>query len=178
MTFSNYFFYFYQETGLDISCKLSPLVTICIKCQILFTGKNKKNINLSSTELAHRMVKVKIIKTLNTLPLLAIIVSQADNSVKHWQNLPISNPKTDFHNINAHIKFGENPLMFTQVITQKWNTDGRTDDRRTDTRHPTRNHNTRHYRVAGYKPRHYHVAGYRKYSIGAPHFKVQFNLVL
>ena len=43
-------------------------------------------------------------------------VSRADNSVKIWQNLPISNPKPDLHNINAHTKFGENLLMFTQVI--------------------------------------------------------------
>ena len=43
-------------------------------------------------------------------------VSWADNSVKTCRNLPISNPKTDLHNINARIKFGENPLMFTQVI--------------------------------------------------------------
>ena len=40
-------------------------------------------------------------------------ISQADNSVKNWRNLPISNPKPDVHNINAHTKFGENPLMFT-----------------------------------------------------------------
>ena len=32
-----------------------------MKCQILFSGKNKKNItNLPSAELAHRVVKVKI----------------------------------------------------------------------------------------------------------------------
>ena len=35
------------------------IVSICMKCQILFSGKNKKNtINLSSSELAHRKVKV------------------------------------------------------------------------------------------------------------------------
>ena len=44
---------------------------------------------------------------------------EVDNSVKNWRNLPISNPKPDFHNINAHTKFGENPLIFTQVIVQK-----------------------------------------------------------
>ena len=34
--------------------------TICIKCHILFSGKNKKNIiNLSSAENAQREVKVK-----------------------------------------------------------------------------------------------------------------------
>ena len=52
-------------------------------------------------------------------------VSRADNSVTIWRNLPISNPKPDFHNINAHTKFGENPLMFTQVIIRKRNINGR-----------------------------------------------------
>ena len=35
------FFYFNQTTGSDISCKLSPLETICMKCQNLFAGENK-----------------------------------------------------------------------------------------------------------------------------------------
>ena len=51
-------------------------------------------------------------------------MSQAGNSVRTQQNLPISNPKPDINNINAHTKFGENPLMFTQVIIRK-RTDGR-----------------------------------------------------
>ena len=33
---------FSQKTGFDITCKLSPMETICMKCQILFSGKNKK----------------------------------------------------------------------------------------------------------------------------------------
>ena len=33
-------------------------------------------------------------------------------TVKIWLNLPMSSPKADLHNINAHIKFGENPLRF------------------------------------------------------------------
>ena len=51
-------------------------------------------------------------------------VSQADNSVKIRRNLPISNPKPVIDNINAHTKFGENLLMFTQVIIRKRKTDG------------------------------------------------------
>ena len=41
--------------------------------------------------------------------------------VSRWTSmcLPISNPDPDLHNINAHIKFRENPLMFTQVIIRK-----------------------------------------------------------
>ena len=43
--------YFPQKTGLNISHKLSPIETIDVKCQILFSGKNKKNaINISSAE--------------------------------------------------------------------------------------------------------------------------------
>ena len=33
-------------------------------------------------------------------------VSRADNSVKIWRNLPISNSKTDLLNVNAYSKFG------------------------------------------------------------------------
>ena len=60
-------------------------------------------------------------------------------TVKILRNLPISNPKPFLHNINAHTKFGENPLMFTQVINWKQNTDGWTYKCRTDGqmgRHP------------------------------------------
>ena len=46
-------------------------------------------------------------------------VSRADNSVNILQNLPISNPKPDLLNVNAYSKFGENPLLFTQVIVWK-----------------------------------------------------------
>ena len=39
------------------------------------------------------------------------------------------NPKPDLYNINAHTKFGENPLIFTQVIVRKRKY-GRTDRHR------------------------------------------------
>ena len=35
-------FLFFQKTGFDISCKLSPLETICMKCQNLFSRKNNE----------------------------------------------------------------------------------------------------------------------------------------
>ena len=44
---------------------------------------------------------------------------RADISVKNWKHLPISNPKPELHNIDAHTKFDENLLTFTQVITRK-----------------------------------------------------------
>ena len=46
-------------------------------------------------------------------------VLQADNSAKNRQNLPISNPRADLRNINAHSEFGENPLTVTKVFVQK-----------------------------------------------------------
>ena len=38
------FSYFSQKIGSDISSKLSPEETICMKCQSLFSGENKKHI--------------------------------------------------------------------------------------------------------------------------------------
>ena len=81
-------------------------------------------------------------------------VSRADNSVKNWRNLPISNPKPDIHNINAHTKFGEHPLMFTQVIIRNEKRTGvRTTDGRTDkhTDHQSETIIPCHYCVTGYK---------------------------
>ena len=55
-----HFSYFSQKTGFDISQKLSLMETICMKCQVLFPAKNKKNItDLLSAELAQRVVEVK-----------------------------------------------------------------------------------------------------------------------
>ena len=42
----------------------------------------------------------------------------ADN-VKNRRKLPFSNPKPDLHNTNAHVTFGENLPIFTQVIVWK-----------------------------------------------------------
>ena len=49
--------FFSQKTGLYISSKLYPMETICMKRPILFSGKIR---NLSSAELAQRVVKVKL----------------------------------------------------------------------------------------------------------------------
>ena len=54
----DFFYYFSKKTGFDISSKLSSVATICLKCEVLLSGKNKKYItNLSSAELAQRVVK-------------------------------------------------------------------------------------------------------------------------
>ena len=55
-------FLFSQETGVDISCKLSLKETVCMKCQILFPGENKKNI--SKCHLLKILPKVLSIKSL------------------------------------------------------------------------------------------------------------------
>ena len=52
--------YFSQKTGFDTSCKLSPQEIVYMKCHILISVKNKKNIiNLSSAEFAHSTVSAK-----------------------------------------------------------------------------------------------------------------------
>ena len=45
-------------------------------------------------------------------------VSRADNSVKIWRNLSISNPKPDLLNVNAYSKFGENPLLLSSYCPE------------------------------------------------------------
>ena len=54
-----FFLNFFEKSGFDISCKLSPLGIICMKCQNLFSGKIRKISCLSSAELAQRVVMVK-----------------------------------------------------------------------------------------------------------------------
>ena len=50
-------------------------------------------------------------------------VLRADNSVKNRRNSTISDPKPDIYKINAHPKFGENPLVFSKVSSRNENTD-------------------------------------------------------
>ena len=62
------------------------------------------------------------VPSLVKIPWYLLLSSGNENMgiVSGRHNLPISNPKPDLHNINAHTKFGENPLMFTQVIIRTW----------------------------------------------------------
>ena len=41
---SEYFSYFSQKSGSNISCKLSLMETICMECQNLFSGKYNKKV--------------------------------------------------------------------------------------------------------------------------------------
>ena len=62
MTNRWYFSYFSQKTGSDISCKLSPLETICMKCRILFYRKKKKKKNISQCRLLKCLPKCHVFK--------------------------------------------------------------------------------------------------------------------
>ena len=57
------FFYFsLRKTGFDISCKLSPLETICMKCQNLFSRTNKNNISKCRLlKILPRVLSVKVL---------------------------------------------------------------------------------------------------------------------
>ena len=71
-------------------------------------------------------------------------MSRADNSVKIWRNLPISNSQPNLHKINAHSKFGENPLMFLKLSSgNKIQTNGQMRDWLTDWRTDTRTSNVK-----------------------------------
>ena len=52
-----------EKKSFNIPCKLSPMVTTCMKYRSLFSGKiDKKNIiNLSYTELVERSFKIKLL---------------------------------------------------------------------------------------------------------------------
>ena len=72
-TFWNIFLLF-KEAGFDISCKLSPNVK-------LFSGKNKRTVNMLSAEIAHRVLNINFQK------------------IKFWNNFLIFPRKLDltFH---------------------------------------------------------------------------------
>ena len=62
-----------------------------MKCQILFSGKNKKNvIDLSSAELAFRVAKVnekhKLENTLRLGPIMYITISNQTDCHETWES--------------------------------------------------------------------------------------------
>ena len=56
------FSYFFQKTRFDISCKLSPGETICMKCQERKEKERKISWLLTSVEFVQRVVMVKVFK--------------------------------------------------------------------------------------------------------------------
>ena len=81
-----YFSYFSQKTGFDISCKLSPQETVCMKCQILFSGKNNKNISKCRLlKISPRVLSVKALSKIaanNILNLLLLFFRE--NKIWHF----------------------------------------------------------------------------------------------
>ena len=58
LMFSFLLFLFYHIVGFDISYKLSPQETICMKCQSSFFAENKeKYFKLSATEIFAQLAK-------------------------------------------------------------------------------------------------------------------------
>ena len=78
-------------------------------------------------------------------------VSRADNSIKNWWNLPISNPKPDLHNINAHTKFGKKSIdiYWSYHLETKIQMYDRQMEVHTDNQ--CESIIARHYHAAGYK---------------------------
>ena len=61
-----YFSYFPQKKGFDISCKLIPKETICMKCQSWFSGKGGKISTICRLQNSPRVVKVNLFTMLQT----------------------------------------------------------------------------------------------------------------
>ena len=123
------------------------------KATHIFSAKNIRILCIESAKTLNEM-------TLNDLVKLTTLwtngprneksdVPRADNSVKNWRNLPISNSKQIF-TISMHIpslvKIHRHSLMLSSG-RENTKTDGRTHG------WSTWNHNTRHYHVVGYKKR-------------------------
>ena len=74
-----YFYFSKKKTGLDISCKLSPKETICMKCQNLFSEKKKKNIYIFQNVICYYF-----------LPSMLSLINMHDDSCKNQQRCFLS----------------------------------------------------------------------------------------
>ena len=84
-----FFLLIYQKTDFDISCKLSPLETICMKYQNLFSGKNKKNIS-----------NCRLLKIYSECKALIVKLCRSKKSLFHgnWtKKCPKNHSKGQFH---------------------------------------------------------------------------------
>ena len=77
--------YIFQKAGFDSSCILSPLETICINCQILFSGKQKKDIS------ARRLLKIlpRVLSVNGTFKLMAYITYIYANDIESKSSIQI-----------------------------------------------------------------------------------------
>ena len=108
------FLFLYQKAGFDISCKLSPLETICMKCQILFSEKSKKNISICP--------RLKILPwVLSVKHLLGLTIVRANKSmypivalfsIKRYEYFPFFSPQKHmffFLRINKQKSYVDTP---------------------------------------------------------------------
>ena len=83
---------------------IDEMYPVAIPNQTSTISMHKYQVGWKSTEIYYIIVlKIIALKWKYGMP-------QADNSVKNWLNLPISNPKPDLYSSNAHTKFGVSPL--------------------------------------------------------------------
>ena len=95
-----------KKTGFNISCKLSPMETICIKCEILFTRKNKKNIS-----------KCLLLKILPRL--LSVNSQECMSRAVTLENMPSDrNAQRRFRSACAFVQFDKN-LHWTIFLIAK-----------------------------------------------------------
>ena len=120
------FLRFLHKTGLDILCKLSPMKTTCLNYQILFSGSNKTIItNLSSAELAQRVVKDKNIKRVaSSIPYLTYTFGETSLSSK-YPDQPQQNAASD-----QGLHFLPIGLEGSVGSASNWWSEGRVFDRR------------------------------------------------
>ena len=110
----------FSRRHFEIFSYLSQKIGVVITVKAYFIGKIRKTkiINMSSSELAQRVVKVKW-KRETIIPRHYHLSYGGQITVTKWRNLPIRTQNPHLHNINSHTKFGENLLVFTHVIVWK-----------------------------------------------------------
>ena len=88
--FIYFFFYFSEKTSLDISCELSAWQTIHMKCQDLFSLKNKKkNLECYLLQILLVTLRVKVLRYMQMETLIIFChISEGDNFCRQEPCLP------------------------------------------------------------------------------------------
>ena len=88
------FLIFSQKIDFDILCKLSPLETVCMNCQSLFSGKIKKKnyiLKLSSAEIFTEHAKSEGVHVYSCIVLFLILLSFCHMKFEYWHVFLILN---------------------------------------------------------------------------------------
>ena len=78
---SRHFYYFSQKTGFDISCKLSQMETICMKCRMSTSVFWKRQVSISS---AYYRPSQDVNKWLPSDKLFSKVSSRNQNITDRW----------------------------------------------------------------------------------------------